>query len=131
MAALLPFCLGGKNHLLKRRKMKLRFPLAVLLLAACNASAMERPSKEKDTLLHAQSFVTDFGSENERPLELALLLGAMVFPVILICSHEAYQSIRARRLFPQGSLLPLPSVNVSRVSREVGNVHCHWNECIL
>jgi hypothetical protein len=111
--------------------MKLRFLLAVLLLAACNASAVERPSKAKDTVLQAQTFVIDIGSDNEHPLELALLLGAMVFPVILICSHEVYQSIRARLLFPQGSLLPLPSVNVSRVSREVGNVHCHWNECIL
>lgn len=123
-----PFDQVNKDHLLKRRKMKLTFLLSFLLLTACSASAVEGPSKEKDALLLSQTSVTEFGNENESPFELLLLLGAMAFPVALICSYEVYQSICARRLFPSDSLR---AVNASLVSRDMGNVRCLWSACIL
>jgi outer membrane biogenesis lipoprotein LolB len=57
-----------------------RLLLAILLLAACNASAKGSPSNEQDNPLQVQTSPGDFGNEYEKPFGLVLILGAMVFP---------------------------------------------------
>jgi hypothetical protein len=91
--------------------MRLRFLLAMLLLAACSTAAMGRPSNRNDKPLQSQTFLADFGNESEGPFELALLLGAMTFPVILICSYELFRPLSVRKPAPSGSYLPLGAAN--------------------
>lgn len=101
--------------------MKLRFLLAILLLAVCNTVAMGRPADKSDSLLQGQTSAGDFGNENEKNFGL-VLLGVMAFPVILICSYELCRSLCVRQPVSVGSFLPLP-VNRSLVFRDVGIIH--------
>jgi len=100
---------------------KLRFLLAILLLAVCNTAAMGHPSDKSDSLLQGQTSAGDFGSENEKDFELALL-GVMAFPVILICSYELCRSLRVRQPVSVGSFFPLP-VDRSLLFRDVRIIH--------
>jgi hypothetical protein len=101
---------------------KLRFLLAIVLLAVCNTVAMGDPSSKSDSLNQEQTSAGDFASENEKGLGL-FLLGVMAFPVILICSYELCRSLRVRQPVPVGSFHPLPTVNRSLVFRDVGIIH--------
>jgi hypothetical protein len=101
-----------------------RLLLAILLLAACNASAKGSPSNEQDNPLQVQTSPGDFGNENEKPFELVLILGAMVFPVALICSYELCRSTRVRQLVPVGRFLPLSAMNPSQSSQDIGIFYC-------
>ncbi len=107
--------------------MKLRFLLAILLFAVCGTAAMGRPCNKIDSLnidslnqVHAS--LGDFGTENEKGFGL-FLLGAMAFPVILICSYELCRSLRVRQPVTVGSFHPLPAVKYSLVFRDVGIIH--------
>jgi hypothetical protein len=121
-----PFDQVSKNHLLKGKKMKLQFLLAVLLLAAGNTEAKGRPSNDSHTLLHVLASPGDFGNQSEKPFEMLLLLGA--FPVALICSYEVCRSIRSRRFIPFGGFHPLTA---SRVAPGTGAIPHSWTDRIL
>ena len=99
--------------------MKVRFLLAILLLAACNTEAKGRPSQENGTPLQLQTSPADFGNETGKTFELLLLLGAMAFPVTLICTYEFCRSIRVRRFMPFGSFHPLRAANASQEGRNM------------
>ncbi len=101
-----------------------RILLAILLLATCNASGQASLSNEKDNLLQVQASPGDFGNENEKPFEVVLILGAMVFPVALICSYELCRSTRVRQLVPVGRFLPLPAVDASPSTQDIGIFYC-------
>src|SRR5260370_15246897 len=101
-----------------------RLLLAILLLATYNPSGEASFSKEKDNLLQVQTSPGNFGNENEKPFEVVLILGAMVFPVALICSYELCRSTRVRQLVPVGRFLPLPAVDGSQSSQDIGIFYC-------
>ena len=101
-----------------------RLLLAILLLATCNASGQASLSNEKDNLLQVQASPGDFGNENEKPFEVVLILGAMVFPVALICSYELCRSTRVRQLVPVGRFLALSAMNPSQSSQDIGIFYC-------
>jgi hypothetical protein len=99
--------------------MKVPFLLAILLLAACTTEAKGRPSNQNDAQLQLQTSSGDFGNETEKPFELVLLLGAMAFPVTLICSYELCRSMRVRQPISFGSFFPLRPANASQAGRHM------------
>jgi hypothetical protein len=103
--------------------MKFRFLLAVLILTACSSAAKSRPSSEKDNLLQAQTFAGDFENENVKPFELVLVLGAMAFPIGLICFYELCRSAPMRCINPVGTFFPLRAANGSQASHDIGFFH--------
>ena|SRR5258707_8312302 len=103
--------------------MKFRFLWAILLLTACNSAANGRHSGEKDNLPQAQTFAGDFENGNVKPFELLLVLGAMAFPITLICSYEICRSVRVRQLNSAGSFFPLRAANASRAAHDIGFFH--------
>jgi hypothetical protein len=104
--------------------MKFRFLFAILLLTACNSAANERPSGEKDNPPQMQTFAGDFENENVTPFELLFVLGAMAFPITLICSYELCRSARVRQLHSAGGFFPLRAVNAARATHDIGFFHC-------
>ncbi len=111
--------------------MKIRFLLAILLLATCNVAAKARPSREKVNLLPVRTLARVFENESVKPLELVLVLGAMAFPMTLICSYELCRSARVRQLHPVGSFFPLRATNDSRASHDMVFFHCVDQKRIL
>jgi hypothetical protein len=103
--------------------MKLRLLLAILLLAVTSTSAMGRSSNNSDSLLQVQASAGDFGNENQKASELIFLLGAMAFPVLLICSYELCRSLRVRHAVSFEGFLPLPGANRLLAIGDVGIIH--------
>ena len=100
--------------------MKLRLLLVILLLAVTSTSATGRPSNETHSLLRVQASAGDFGNESQKASELILLLGAMAFPVFLICSYEVCRSLRVPKPVSFEGFLPLPGANRLLAADEVG-----------
>jgi hypothetical protein len=111
--------------------MKVRLLLTILLLAACSTDAKARPYDENHTVPHVQASAGDLGSENQQPFELLLLLGAMAFPVTLICTYELCRSLRVGRVTPFGSFHPLRAAHASRGTGCDGVSGYLWCERIL
>ena len=104
--------------------MRLRFLLAILLLAACNAEASGHSSTEKNTLLQEQSLPGAFEKENRSTLGLVLFLWASALPVTLICSYEVCRSIGERKRIPFGGPLCARAAAASRVTHDMGVFPC-------
>jgi hypothetical protein len=94
--------------------------LPILLLTTCNVPAKTHPSHQKDNLPQAQAFAGDLENENVKPFELLLVLGAMAFPITMMCSYELCCSARARQLHSAGSFLPIRAAHGSRASHDIG-----------
>ncbi len=75
-----------------------RFLLAILLFATCNTGADGRSASERGSLLQVQPSPFHVHKENKETFEMVLFLGALAFPVILICASEVCRSIRVRQL---------------------------------
>jgi len=100
--------------------MRLRFLLALFLLAACNAEASGHSSTEKNTLLQVQSLPGAFEKENKGTFGLVLFLWASALPVTLICSYEVCRSIGERKRIPFGGSFCARAAGASGVSHDMG-----------